>query len=259
MLYLMNMKIWKLTFVAIWTMFRQVAAQETTLQTWDVHPYKVDLIEVESPLETHYEMRIYTERHVRRYRRFVISKDGVEVEEAMNCRVSKDSCVIDFVEYERNRPKNGVVGNDVTINLCSRRAEIKKINKPQIDPKLVSAAFITPLDSNFHNPYNVHAPLKVVNYGRGEKRALHQKHIEGFAVIFESLYLFGKFRQDEFTGQQAPHFKVELIHNGKQLNAILYWNLILIDGYMYGFRSTGPDAFDVRFWESNLKLIGEME
>ena len=233
-------------------------AQNNVISFWTIGDYKVELIEeVQQRVEvdTRQLPQTMPGRMNGKYRYYTVQKNDPSWSHAARIDVSLDSCRLTLLEFTKGRPRNGHVGNKVELDLCERKLSSFPVIKPLIDPAKMSKVEIRPLDSTFHQPYPDRPPLKVIEYNAGEPRSVHEKNVIGLSLFLESMSLTNEYRAEEFVGQLKPHFEVTWMEDNKRKSLILYWNLFIIDGFIYSNAQSYGDPFDIRFWEANLKLI----
>lgn len=231
---------------------------QDVLKTWEIPPYTVQLLRHEQAEHTSgYDLVSNKKKNY--MKTYHITKDEVGFLQLSYHQVSKDSCIVSFLEAAPNRPKDGHVANKIQLNLCNLTKQIKAVNKPSWNAADIKSAQIQPLDSSFVNYYNPHTPIKVKDYNDGKPMPLHPKNITGFLLFFGSSYILAPYHEDDFKGQFTPHFKVRLEGDFSQPKEILlYWERFLVDGYIYSSGGQNNTPFFNSFWESNLKLW-EME
>lgn len=236
-------------------------SQSIVVSTWTIGDYKIELIEEGRQKDVEFDTRqlppSMPNRINRKYRFFSIQKNDPSWSHAARIDVSADSCKLTFLEFTAGRPRNGHVGNKIKLDLCHLKLSSSPVIKPSIDPARMSHAEIRPLDSLFYQPYPDRPPLKVVEYNGGASRTVHEKNVIGLNLFLESMSLTNEFKAEEFVGQSKPHFEVTWIEDNKKRKLILYWNLFIIDGFIYSNANSYGDAFDIRFWEANLKLLND--
>jgi hypothetical protein len=224
------------------------------LRTWNIPPYKVQLLRHEH-VEHNWEMRPGS-KPKSYMKTYLITKDGEDFLQLSYHKISKDSCIIDFLEATPNRPKNGHVANMIQLNLCQQTMHQTKVEKPAWDPAIVQGITIQPLAEVFLNQYNPHSPIEVQNFNQGHAIPLHTKNVTGFYLLFESSYILAPYYEEEFTGPNKPHFRLFLEGEFPQpKEVLLYWDRFIVDGYVYGMGEKGIEPFSNRFWSANLKLL----
>lgn len=246
-------------FALLFILISQASVAQISVKNWSIGDYRVELIEsfnerVDFGMD--FNFKEIQRNNATIHRSFVVKHFDKEIVPAGTLRMSKDSCVLSFLEYTSNRPKNGHVGDYVELDLCNLSEKVRSVIKPIFDPKEMSNVTIKPLDSIFYQPYSHLGPARVVLFENGQSRALHMKNIEGLAIFMESMWIFNVYREEEFVSPLKPRFEIVWEENGKHREMLLYWNYFIVDGFMYSNNSSNNDNFDIRFWEANLKLLG---
>lgn len=230
------------------------------IKTWKIDSFQIELIRIEQArvdvgIGYHVRLSFFTMFEVKKNNLpITIGGGGIDV--------SKDSCVISFLELPKNRVKNGIVGRTYRINLCKSEISSQKVVKPQWTLNAIDSMTITPLDSVIYNHYNPWQPIIVPHYNMGKPVKLHPKMVEGFLMFFNDAYLTASFKPTDFLKPYNPTFEFTLYTGEKTVSLKYYWGRFLIDGCIYGGGSayggaTGSD--ELKFWEANHRLWGRKE
>jgi hypothetical protein len=228
------------------------------IKSWKIDSIQVELIRIE---HAHDNGGIHYHVPSSYFTMFEIKKNNLPVTiGGGGIDVSKDSCVISFLELPKNRVRNGVVGHTYKINLCESAISSQKVIKPQWTMSTIDSITITPLDSVIYNPFNPWQPIVVPNYNSGKPVKLHHKMVEGFLIFFNDAFLTASFKPTDFLKPNNPTFQFTLYMGKKSISINYYWGRFLVDGFVYGGGSRysgGSGSDELKFWESNLKLMNQ--
>ncbi|MFM1894359.1 MAG: hypothetical protein RIQ90_1525 [Bacteroidota bacterium] len=228
------------------------------IKTWKIDSLQVELIRIE---QARVDVGIHHHTPPSFFTMFEIKKNDLPIKiGGGGIDVSKDSCVLSFLELPKNRVKNGIVGHTYKINLCNSEISSQKVIKPQWTISAIDSMTITPLDSLIYNQYNPWQPIVVPHYNLGKQVKLHPKMIEGFFLFFNDAYLTASFKPTDFLKPYNPTFEFILYMGEKSVSVNYYWGRFLVDGFIYGGGSAfggGSGSDELKFWEANLKLINQ--
>lgn len=227
------------------------------IKSWTIDSFQVNLIRYEQVQDTPGIFPIDRPSAKAYYSLIEIIKHGKLIKMGGNYSLSKDSCSLSFFELPDPRIKNGIVGAFYTLDLCNKKITVKRISKPTWNYNEISKATIRPLDSLYYNPYNQNEPFVVPHFESGEKVALHPKMIEGFLLFFNNCYIIAPYNKNEFPPPHNPHFEINFTVNDQEKSVLLYWGRYIADGFVYTGEGSFIEPSDLRFWEANLKLLGQ--
>ncbi len=228
------------------------------IKTWKIDSFQVELIRIE---QARVDVGIHYHVPPSYFTMFEIKKNNLPITiGGGGIDVSKDSCVISFLELPKDRVKNGIVGHTYKINLCKSEISSQKVIKPQWTISAIDSMTITPLDSVIYNQYNPWQPILVPHFNLGKPVKLHHKMVEGFLIFFNDAYLTASLKPTDFSKPYNPTFEFTLYLGEKSVSINYYWGRFLVDGFIFGGGSRnggGSGSDELKFWEANLTLINQ--
>lgn len=228
------------------------------IKTWNIDSFQIELIRIE---QARVDVGIHYHVPPSFFTMFEVKKNNLPITiGGGGIDVSKDSCIISFLELPKNRVKNGIVGHTYRINLCKSEISSQKVVKPQWTLDAIDSMTIMPLDSVIYNHYNPWQPIVVPHYNMGKPVKLHPKMVVGFLMFFNDAYLTASFKPTDFLKPYNPTFEFTLYTGKKSLSLKYYWGRFLVDGFIYGGGTAfggGSGSDELKFWEANLKLWGK--
>lgn len=228
------------------------------IKTWKIDSFQVEHIRIE---QARVDIGIHYHVPPSYFTMFEIKKNNLPITiGGGGIDVSKDSCVISFLELPKDRVKNGIVGHTYKINLCKSEISSQKVIKPQWTISAIDSMTITPLDSVIYNQYNPWQPILVPHFNLGKPVKLHHKMVEGFLIFFNDAYLTASLKPTDFSKSYNPTFEFTFYLGEKSVSINYYWGRFLVDGFIFGGGSRnggGSGSDELKFWEANLKLINQ--
>ncbi len=236
----MNSK-WRFTFISLF--FTTVFFAQELIKNWEIPPYTIELYRVEQEQEYGgidvQAIGKPQKPQKASYTTYYILKNGKPTTVSGYIRTSKDSCELNFIDLGPTRNLTGVLGQDVVLNLCTKKLKAVAIQKP--------AWLQIPIDSAFIKDLQTDSIQRV-----------HPKMNEAIRIFTTHEYtvLNNKYIPSEWQAPYLPRYQIS-IYQGKAKHEILfYWDRFIIDNYIYSSGgNSGTRAADKHFWESNLKLI----
>lgn len=212
------------------------------IKSWNFPPYEVQLIRYEQVRENggidFEQIKHQRECAPNYHTTFRVFQDGKAINGAAHIRVSKDSCELNFIDLGAQRNLTGVLGHDISLNICTKNIIDKLIEKPSWLLISIDSAFITDLVSD-------------------SVQKCHPKMNEALKIFTTNNYtvLRNIYIPSEWQAPYKPRYQIILYQGNTQHEILLYYDRYIIDGYVYSAgNNQGTQAEDVHFWKSNLKL-----
>lgn len=250
---------YKFSLLILLSFFITVNCQsQSLLKNWTIDSFQISLYRIE---QARVDVGIFHSTPPSYFTMFEIKKNNFPITlGGGGIEVSKDSCILSFLELPQIRVKNGNVGTLYEINLCKKEILSKTVTKPNWTIEEIDSITITPLDSAIYNQYNPREPIVVPHYNMGKPVKLHYKMVEGFLIFFNDAYLTASFKPTDFMKPYNPTFEFTIYKGEKSVSINYYWGRFLVDGFIYGGGTRyggGSGSDELKFWEANLKLIGQ--
>jgi hypothetical protein len=233
----------KLFFILIFCGFSSfdLYSQEI-LETWQIPPYTVQLVKYENITED-VGIRIYPQGKAKsHYQAFEITNDSLNFERSGHIRVSNDSTKLYLIEVPKPRNPEGLMGQDVTINLATKSAQSTPIMKPIWLWQVMDSAVLVRLSDDSTQRLVIKMTDAIQWIGKDQTMTLRYKYIP-----------------TEWKAPNIPNYKALLYQGNKTHEILFYSNYYIMDGYVYSTRGGLAQAsgFGEGFWNSNLKLSAQ--
>lgn len=241
-MYLYQMK-WFIFLAFVYFKLNAAVFGQEIIKSWEVPPYEVQLIRYEQ-VKDNGGIDIDQIKHPREsapnyHTTFSVFQDGKAINGAAHIRVSNDSCELNFIDLGAQRNLTGVLGHDITLNLCTKKKIDKLIEKPSWLLISIDSAFIKDLVSD-------------------SVQKCHPKMNEALKIFTTHQYtvLRNKYIPSEWKAPYQPRYQITVYQGAVQHEVLLYYDMYIIDGYLYSAgNNQGTQAEDLHFWQSNLKLL----
>lgn len=236
----MNSK-WRFTFISLF--FTTAFFGQNLLNKWEIPPYTIELYRFEQ-VQDNVGIDIDAIRNQRSpskvfHSTYNILKNGKPTNISGSIRTSKDSCQLKFIDLGVTRSLNGILGQDVTLFLCSGLLTSVPIQKPEWLHIPIDSAFIKDLQTD-------------------TTKRLHPKMNDALRIFTTHDYtvLINKYIPSDWQAPYLPRYQITIYQGNSKHEVLLYWDRYIIDNYIYsGGNNQGTTAADLHFWESNLKLL----
>ena len=121
----------KLQVLVLFILLNKVMIAQEAIKSWNIDPYTIQLFKYEQITED-VGMKIRPYGEIRSYYHlFDISKNSSNFQLSGHIRVNKDSSKLAFIELEKPRKTEGILGYDVLVNLQAKTVKINPISKPK--------------------------------------------------------------------------------------------------------------------------------
>lgn len=213
-------------------------AQEI-VKTWHVEPYTVQLIKCENISED-VGIRIYPQGKAKSYYQFYeITNNTQNFERSGHIRVSNDSTKLYLIEVPQPRNSEGLMGQDVTINLATKTVQSSPIMKPKWLWQDADSAVLIRLSDDSTQRLVPKMTDAILLFGRDQTMNLRYKYIPS-----------------EWKVPNIPNYKVQIYQKNKQQEILFYSNYYIMDGYVFATWGGLGQArgYGEGFWNSNIYL-----
>lgn len=236
----MNSK-WHYTFISLF--FTSAFFGQNLIKKWEIPPYTIELYRFEQ-VQEYGGIDIEAIRNQRTpinvfHTTYNILRNGKPTIISGSIRTSKDSCQLEFIDLGVTRSLNGILGQDVTLFLCSGLLTSVPIQKPAWLQIPIDSAFIKDLQTD-------------------TTKRLHPKMNEALRIFTTHDYtvLINEYIPSEWQAPNLPRYQITIYQGKTKHEILLYWDRYIIDNYIYsGGNNQGTTAADQHFWESNIKLL----
>jgi hypothetical protein len=213
-------------------------AQEI-VKAWHVEPYTVQLIKCENISED-VGIRIYPQGKAKSYYQFYeITNNTQNFERSGHIRVSNDSTKLYLIEVPQPRNSEGLMGQDVTINLATKTVQSSPIMKPKWLWQDADSAVLIRLSDDSTQRLVPKMTDAILLFGRDQTMNLRYKYIPS-----------------EWKVPNIPNYKVQIYQKNKQQEILFYSNYYIMDGYVFATWGGLGQArgYGEGFWNSNIYL-----
>lgn len=213
-------------------------AQEI-VKTWHVEPYTVQLIKYENISED-VGIKIYPQGKAKSYYQvFEITNNTLNFERSGHIRVNKDSTKLYLIEVALPRSSEGVMGNDVTIDLATNTVQSTPIIKPKWLWEDADSAVLVRLSDDSTQRLVPQMTDGILLFGRDQTMNLRYKYIPS-----------------EWKAPNIPNYKVLIYQKNKQREILFYSNYYILEGYVFATWGGLGQArgYGEGFWNSNIYL-----
>ncbi|MEY5000534.1 MAG: hypothetical protein RLZZ211_570 [Bacteroidota bacterium] len=232
----MNKLFFNLIFCGISSIY--LYSQEI-LKTWQIPPYTVRLVKFENITED-VGIRVYPNGKAKSYYLvFEITNDSQNFEISGHIRVSNDSTKLYLIEVPQPRNSEGLMGQDVTINLATKTVQSSPIMKPKWLWQDMDSAVIVRLSDDSTQRLVYKMTDAILLFGTDQTMTLRYKYIPV-----------------EWKAPNIPNFKVLIFQKDKFHEILFYSNYYIMDGYVYASWGGLGQArgYGEGFWNSNIYL-----
>jgi hypothetical protein len=209
------------------------------LKTWQIPPYTVRLVKFENITED-FGIRVYPHGKAKSYYQvFEISKYSLNFERSGHIRVSNDSTKLYLIEVPQLRNSEGLMGQDVTINLATKTVQSSPIMMPKWLWQDMDSAVIVRLSDDSTQRLVYKMTDAILLFGTDHTMTLRYKYIPA-----------------EWKAPNIPNFKVLIFQKDKFHEILFYSNYYIMDGYVYANWGGLGQArgYGEGFWNSNIYL-----
>lgn len=232
----------KLHVLVLFILFNRVMIAQEAIKSWNIDPYTIQLVKYENITED-VGIRIYPQGKAKSYYHlFDISKNSSNFQLSGHIRVNKDSSKLTFIELEKPRKTEGILGYDVLINLQAKTLKINPISKPRWLWEATDSALIIRFSDSSTQLLSPKMTDIIQLCGRHESMNLHYNYIP-----------------EEWKPPYVPSYKTILYQGNKNYEILFYANYYIMEGYVYSTGGGGALAsgFGEGFWTANFKVIDQ--
>ncbi len=232
----------KLQVLVLFILLTKVLIAQEAIKSWNIDPYTIQLFKYEQITED-VGMKIRPYGEIRSYYHlFDISKNSSNFQLSGHIRVNKDSSKLAFIELEKPRKTEGILGYDVLVNLQAKTVKINPISKPKWLWEATDSALIIRLSDSSTQLLSPRITESIQLFGKHESMNLHYNYMP-----------------EEWKPPYVPSYKTILYQGNKNHEILFYTNYYIMDGYVYSTRGGLAQAsgFGEGFWTANLKVIDQ--
>lgn len=232
----MNKLFFNLIFCGISSIY--LYSQEI-LKTWQIPPYTIRLVNFENITED-VGIRVYPNGKAKSYYQvFEITNDSLNFEISGHIRVSNDSTKLYLIEVPQPRNSEGLMGQDVTLNLATKTVQSSPIMKPKWLWQDMDSAVIVRLSDDSTQRLVYKMTDAILLFGTDQTMTLRYNYIPA-----------------EWKAPNIPNFKVLIFQKDKFHEILFYSNYYIMDGYVYASWGGLGQArgYGEGFWNSNIYL-----
>jgi hypothetical protein len=231
----------KLFFILLFCGFSSIYLfSQEIVKSWQIPPYTVQLVKYENITED-VGIRIYPQGKAKSYYQvFEITNDSLNFERSGHIRVSNDSTKLYLIEVPQPRNSEGLMGQDVTINLATKTVQNTPIMKPKWLWQDMDSAVLVRLSDDSTQRLVFKMTDAILLFGRDQTMNLKYKYIP-----------------TEWKAPNIPNYKALLYHKNKRQEILFYSNYYIMDGYIYSTWGGMGQArgYGEGFWNSNIYLL----